>query len=148
VTRWAVLAAIVAVLAAGSAAAAPLPGLVTPSGNIHCFVVPVSGSTHSDLICNIARAAYATALAQFCQSQPQSGLDWKGFELQRAAKGKIVCVHGILHKPSDTPTFRTLGYGKTWHRGVFTCVLRRTGLTCRNGARHGVFLGRRTYRLF
>jgi hypothetical protein len=146
--RCAALVAVVAVLAAGSAAAAPLPGVVTPSGNIHCFVVPVSGSTHSDLICNITHAVYATALAQFCQSQPQSGLDWKGFELQPVSKGKIVCAHGILHRRSDTPTFRTLGYGKSWHRGAYTCVLRTAGLTCTNGARHGVFVGRRTYRLF
>jgi|tagenome__1003787_1003787.scaffolds.fasta_scaffold20768166_2 hypothetical protein len=133
---------------AGTARAAQLPGVVTPSGNIHCFAAPVAGTTKTDLVCNIAHALYAPALAQFCGTRPQSGLDWKGFELTSRAKGTIICAHGALHKPSDTLAFRPLRYGKTWRHGAYACVSRTTGVTCTNAARHGIYVGRVRYRLF
>ena len=48
----------------------------------------------------------------------------------------------------DTPRFVTLAYGKTWRSHGFTCVSRLSGLTCTNGARHGLFLSRASYRLY
>ena len=38
--------------------------------------------------------------------------------------------------------------GDSWNHGDFTCVVRKAGLTCRNRARHGWFLGRWSYKLF
>ena len=38
--------------------------------------------------------------------------------------------------------------GDSWNDGDFTCVVRKAGLTCRNRARRGWFLGRSSYKLF
>ena len=47
------------------------------------------------------------------------------------------------------PTDQVLGFGERWSQTGFGCVSRRSGLTCRNDARHGWWLGRfRGYRVF
>jgi hypothetical protein len=46
-------------------------------------------------------------------------------------------------------TNHVLGFGQRWARPEFRCVSRRSGLTCRNDAKHGWWLGRfRGYRVF
>jgi Family of unknown function (DUF6636) len=132
---------------AGAAAAARLPGVETPSRNISCFYVPVRPTARANLLCNIKRAVYTRALQRHCISQP-IGLDWHGFELPDTKKGSVLCAGGIMYDPRDTPTLHVLPYGRTWRFRAFTCVSRRTGLTCRNRAGHGLFLSRESYRLF
>ena len=138
---------LVLLVCAGSAAAARLPGVKTPSKNISCFFVPVRPTTHSNLLCNIQHAAYTGALQRKCISPP-TGLDWHGFELPDAKKASIVCAGGIMYDARDTPTFVTLAYGKVWRYRGFTCTSRVTGLTCTNRSGHGLFLSRESYRLF
>lgn len=43
---------------------------------------------------------------------------------------------------ADGATARVLRFGRTWTEGGFTCKSRRSGLTCRNRAAHGWWLGR------
>jgi hypothetical protein len=46
------------------------------------------------------------------------------------------------------PHARVLRYGQRWQGGAFSCMSRRTGLTCRNRSRHGFFLSRTSWRVF
>jgi hypothetical protein len=138
---------LVLALAAGSAAAARLPGVQTPTRNIKCFYVPVRPTAHGNLLCDIKRSSYARRLQRHCISPP-TGLDWHGFQLSETRKGEVLCAGGIMYDGRDKPTFVTLGYGRTWRHKGFTCVSRFAGLTCTNRAGHGLFLSRESYRVF
>jgi hypothetical protein len=141
--------AVVAVLVlAGTAGAATLPGVKTPTRNISCFYVPVKPTTHGNLLCDIKQASYTGALQHQCIDGP-AGLDWHGFSLSETKKAQVVCTGGVLYDIGrDTPRYVVLAYGNTWHAHGFTCVSRFTGLTCTNRAGHGLFLSRASYRLF
>jgi hypothetical protein len=140
------LVLVVLVVTAAAAAAARLPGVRTPTRNISCFYVPIRPTAHANLLCNIEHSSYAAALQRHCISPP-TGLDWHGFELSDTKEAQIVCAGGIMYDARDKPTLVTLAYGRTWRFKAFTCVSRRTGLTCTNGAGHALFLSRETYRL-
>jgi len=138
-----------AVPAVGAAAKVPLPGFHSPSGNIRCLFVPgsrgPSGSSPSVLHCSIAAASYAQALQERCIAGPS--VDWHGFELAAAGRGRVTCSGGILYSPAtQRPTYVDLAYGRTWRQGAFTCVSRTTGVTCRNRAGHGLFVSRGSWR--
>ena len=131
-----------AALAAFALALAPLPGVVTPTGNIHCFYVPAKPA---HLLCDIHRAAYSAREQDGCQAR--AGLDWHGWEVYATRRTTTVCSGGILYNSNkDKPVFRRLAYGRTWHFGAFTCTSRFTGLTCATGTGHGIFLSRQAWR--
>jgi hypothetical protein len=135
-----VLLALTAVSA--QAKRSPLPGLVTPSANIHCFYVP---APPAHLLCDIHRAAYARREQDSCMAR--SGLDWHGWEVYAARRATTVCSGGILYNSNrNFPAYRRLAYGSTWHFAAFTCASRITGLTCMTSKGHGVFLSRRSWR--
>jgi hypothetical protein len=121
------------------AAAASLPGVRTPSGNIRCAATPAA------LHCDIAQASYRARLQARCITPPSS-LDWHGFELTPTGKGAVTCSGGIL--VMGPVRYVTLAYGRSWHYGAYTCRSRVTGLTCTNRAGHGLFLSRLSYRVF
>ena len=117
------------VLAVLVAIKTPLPGVVTPSGNIHCFYVP---GPPGHLLCDIHQAAYATREQNGCQAR--TGLDWHGWEVYVNRKTVPVCTGGILcNSNRDVPRYTRLAYGRTWHFAHFTCTSRSTGLTCTGG---------------
>jgi hypothetical protein len=138
------LCALALFFAAEATAATQLTGVRTPTGNIMCLRL----SGHSgDLLCAIRHADYATRLQQRCMAPGDAGLDWHGFTLGPTGKGLVNCSGGILYAPSTQhPSYTTLGYGRTWRAGPFTCTSRPTGLTCRNARGHGLFLSRATWR--
>lgn len=141
-----VCAGVLAFAVAGGAAAArtPIPGIRTPSGNITCLLVP---GTPAMLRCSIRQAVYAATLQARCLAPNGSGVDWHGFELSPARKGAVTCSGGILYSPAtQRPVYTVLPYGRAWRKGAFTCVSRRTGLTCRNSRGHGLFLARESWR--
>jgi hypothetical protein len=140
------LALLVAVLAlAGTAAAAPLPGVRTPTGNIRCFYVPIKPTTHGTLLCDLKRASFAHVAQAKCMAR--AGLDWHGFALPWNRSGDLSCSGGILYDVGrDTPSVRVLAYGRTWRYRGFACTSRRTGLTCVNGHGHGLILSRAEWR--
>jgi hypothetical protein len=119
--------------------ASALVGLHTPSRNITCV------DTGPSLICNVRQASYTAKLQQRCMAPPTS-LDWHGFELSAHGKGQVACSGGVL--VMGNVRYTTVSYGTTWRHGAYTCVSRASGLTCRNRARHGVFISRAAYRLF
>jgi len=139
-------ALLTAVLAAVPALAAktPIPGLVTPSGNIRCFETPRPPVT---LHCEIRSSSYGAPLQQRCITR--ATVDWHGFELGARTKGAVTCSGGILYSPdTERIVYRTVGYGTTWRSGPISCVSTRSGLTCRNGAGHGLFISRERWRAF
>jgi uncharacterized protein DUF6636 len=98
------------------------------------------------LSCSIARANYAKRLIAYC-ARPQIGVDWAGFTLGKRTRGSVECSGGTIYDPgTQTPRYITLAYGKTWRHSVFACTSRTTGVTCRNGAGHSLFVSRESYR--
>jgi hypothetical protein len=142
------LVAVVAVLAVGGTAlAARLPGVKTPTRNISCFYVPIKPTSHGTVLCGIKRASYAATAQGACQRR--AGLDWHGFSLPWNGHGSLSCSGGVLYDIGrDTPTYHVLAYGSTWRYRGFTCTSRLTGLTCTNTGGHGLFLSRQSYRLW
>jgi len=137
--RFLAFALVAAALAAPLAIAAPLPGVRTPTHNITCALTPAA------LHCDIARSVYRSRLQKRCLAPP-TGLDWHGFELTPKGRGAVTCSGGVL--VMGAVRYVTLGYGRSWRRGGYTCRSRLTGLTCTNRAGHGLFLSRASYRTF
>lgn len=138
---------ILAVALAAAAATAPaadartkLPGVVSPSGNLSCFYVPVGR-----LLCNVKHASYLARLQDGCQAR--TGLDWHGFTLPAVRPAAPSCAGGIQYNSNhDVPSPHTLAYGRTWRFGAFTCVSGVTGLTCTSRYGHGLFLSSQSWR--
>jgi hypothetical protein len=126
---------------APAAGATQLPGVRTPTGNIRCLLLSGQGR---GLLCTIDHAGYAARLRQRCIAPGGAGVDWHGFTLSPTGKGLLNCSGGILY--TRRPRYVTLEYGRTWRAGPFICISTRTGLTCRNGRGHGLFLARESWR--
>ena len=121
---------------------AALPGVATPSGNIHCFYVPAKPA---HLLCDIHQASYSAREQDACQAR--AGLDWHGWEVYATRRALPVCTGGILYNSNkDKPVFTTLAYGRKWSFAAFTCTSQITGLTCTTGQGHGLFLSRQSWR--
>jgi hypothetical protein len=128
---------------AAPAAAATLPGIRSPSGNITCLYVTEKAQF---LLCQIAKADYEPSLRKHCASAPYY-VDWAGFSLPAKGKGVVACAGGPAYDPqTEHPHYATLGYGKTWRRGPFTCRSATTGITCTNGAGHRLFVSLGSWR--
>jgi hypothetical protein len=137
-------------LVAGTASAAVVPGLRSPSGNIRCvYAAPTDARNRGALFCTIAHASYAARLQNRClnpNGEQGAGVDWHGFMLGVKGRGEVVCSGGALW--FGTPGYRTVSYGRSWHAGPYTCASRPTGVTCTNRRGHGLFLSRESYRLW
>ena len=123
--KLAILAAMLlaATVPAAQAAKTPLPGVVTPSGNIHCFYVP---GPPGHLLCDIHQAAYNKQEQAGCMAR--AGLDWHGWEVYATRKTVTTCSGGILYNSNTgTPKYTTLAYGKTWQLRVVHLHLARHG---------------------
>ena len=132
-----------AVPASASAKKTPLPGFHSPSGNIRCYY---EGGRPAVLRCQIGQAAYTKRLVAYCGAPP-IGVDWAGFELTATRKGAVTCSGGVLYSPeTQVPVFVNQPYGTTWRRGGFRCDSRRTGVSCRSRAGHGLFISRASWR--
>jgi hypothetical protein len=140
--RLAVIVIVFCVSATAGQAATVIPGFRSPTGNIACLLVP---GPPASIMCNLAHAGYAKTLQDRCHSS--ASLDWHGFQLLATKAGSTVCSGGILYSPgTQHPRYVTLAYGRTWQHGTFTCTSRVTGVTCRNGANHGLFVSRESWR--
>ena len=128
--------------AAGNSGARVVPGISSPSGNIRCYYDSKAGGPRGAtplLTCGLRHAAYAMRLQRRCLAG-----DWHGFGLTAKSMPTLFCAGNANY--SIRPVYTTLGYGRSWARGPFTCTSRVTGVTCRNQSGHGVFLSRQSYR--
>jgi hypothetical protein len=115
-----------------------LPGFRSPTTNIRCFVV-------HKLYCYIGSSNYAASLQTLCMHR--DGLDWHGFELGSRTRGRVFCTSNSPYDMGrQQPSNRILQYGRSFHRGSFTCTSRVTGVTCRNANGHGLFVSRQAWR--
>jgi hypothetical protein len=114
-------------------------GFQTPTGNIYCELV---GEAQDNLRCEIG------SLLNPIPRQPYRGFcefDWGGgFLLSEAGKPHILCISDTIR---DRDKY-VLPYGRSWSNSGFTCVSRRTGLTCSNTTGNGFFLSRERWRVF
>lgn len=134
--------ALARVVASAKRIVTPLPGFRSPSGSISCFVVGVKPSL---LHCDVTHATYAAALQSRCMAR--ASLDWHGFDLA-AGKGAVSCAGGIPYSPAtQRPSYVVLPYGRRWRSAGFTCSSEPTGVTCTNGAGHGLFVSRQFWRV-
>jgi hypothetical protein len=137
--RRALIAALVALVALGSfaASASALTRFATPSRNIGCV------GDRTELRCDI-RTTSATA-----PKKPKScRFDWgDAVAVGRKGRGHRVC-HSDTALPVPGRRIRILKYGTSIRLGTIVCASRKSGLTCRNAARHGFFLSRARIRVF
>jgi hypothetical protein len=119
------------------AAIQTLPGFRSPSGNIKCFVAKAP-------YCSINRAGYTKQLQDRCIAR--TGLDWHGFKLA-GTRARVYCTSNPPYDMGkQRPSNAKLAYGKTFRHAGFTCTSRVTGVTCRNGAGHALFISRQAWR--
>lgn len=110
-----------------------------PSNNIFCAYVLSTQPKEKWLRCDIMSGI---------KPKPKGACKYEGDRGVAASMG----IYGKASFPCTSDTvYNTsapkLGYGKTWRRGGFVCVSKKSGLRCRNKSAHGFFLSRqRSYR--
>jgi hypothetical protein len=119
-----------AALAAGGQSA-----FQTPSKNIGCIYLGPTGKDKVYFRCDIGGGLHPVP------PKPKNcDLDWGyGYEMNSATGRAFTFCAGDTAKVPSAPV---LQYGKTWHRGPFTCLSQSIGLKCWNLAKHGFFLSR------
>ena len=140
--RFSLLTVMALLVCAAGAQAATISGFRSPSRNISCALV----AKPATLFCSIAQSSYVQRLQRHCLRPDGSGVDWHGFELGAARAGEVTCSGGVL--VMGTVVYRTVPYGTTWRRGPFRCASARTGVTCRSGHAHGLFISRASWRVW
>ncbi len=131
---------LVAAAVAASATAAPQKSYFTfkaQGGLVECGIFVGGAYSESLLRCDIR-----TGLKPKVKRPKGCHFDY-GSTLELRAKGRAFpgCVSDAIGRAQTT-----LGYGKTYKRGPFTCTSARSGLTCKNAAKHGFFLGKSAWR--
>jgi len=71
-------------------------------------------------------------------------VDWTGASMGPRGKAGPTCAGDTVYDRSAP----ILAYGRTWSYGGIVCTSRTSGLTCRNGDKHGFFLSRQKVKLF
>ena len=124
------VALIAALTAMVRAPAAQAVDFRTPSKAAYCDFVPQGGIVDG--------VATPRTDDMFCWT-PRDG-----FTVQMTVRGRPqeVAGRGSHLEGAYAPVTRVLRFGQRWRRGGFSCVSRRSGLTCVNRARHGWWLGR------
>ena len=116
-----------------------LQSFQTPSGNIACMA-HLDDDGRWTLRCDIGRRDWDGGSAgEDCDLD-----DGDSLGLNATGRAYWVCHGDTVLGPGSA----VLSYGSTWRAGPFTCTVERTGVTCRNRARHGFTLSRASYRIF
>jgi hypothetical protein len=134
------ISVLAAAAVAASATAAPQKGYFTfktPGGQIQCGVFIAGKYSESLLRCDIR-----TGLKPSVKRPKGCHFDYGStLELRPTGRAFPGCVSDAIGRIQQT-----VGYGKTYKKGPFTCKSARAGLTCRNAARHGFFLSKKAWR--
>jgi Family of unknown function (DUF6636) len=128
-----------AALAAPAWAADVFVTIKTPTGNISCAYSRLTGQPA------VLRCDIRSGLVPRPPRPKGCALDWAyGYEMRTTGRAHTFCAGDTVLDARA----RVVGYGRSWTRGGFTCVSRRTGLTCRNRSGHGFVLSRKHSRTF
>jgi hypothetical protein len=140
ILRLTLLAAAVLATAAlrPSARTVQLESFQTPSGNIACMADDMDGNGRWELRCDVGARDWEGPSARGCELDSGDAVG-----MRPTGRPFWVC-HGDTILRSGP----VLGYGSTWRKGPFTCVVARTGVACRNRSQNGFTLSRASYRLF
>jgi hypothetical protein len=101
----------------------------------------------SCLACLVAAAARADDYVSFVSPSGNIGcdLDWgNSFAVGASGGGYLACVGDSVFDPGAF----TLGYGKSFSLGPFTCSSEKTGMTCVNPQGHGFKIAKARQQLF
>jgi hypothetical protein len=66
-----------------------------------------------------------------------------GFTVRMGRRGHPSTEYVLRHQDFQPRVRRVLRFGERWRKSGFRCTSRRSGLTCRNRAGNGWWLGRR-----
>ena len=122
------------------------------------LLITLITSAHADSFRTPNKAAYCyfTAKGEPAEGGPASNHQlwcWTpndGFALNmNRPRGKAYKGYDDRFKGNYPSMDRVLRFGQRWSRPGYTCASRSTGLTCKNRAGHGWWLGRfKGYKLF
>jgi hypothetical protein len=116
----------------------------TPSKNIGCVYATFDAAPNSPALPPQLRCDIGTGLRPKPPKPAKCILNWgDSFEMFKHGRVDVTC-----HGDTALGGKHILAYGQTWRHNGFTCVSRRTGLTCTNLSRHGFFLSRARSRSF
>ena len=136
--RVLVIATLAGVLAVpGTAEALVTKTFRTPSKNIACAFYPASITGRAVFRCDLL-SGLKPKPARHCD------VDWTGASMGPRGKAGPTCAGDTVYDRSAP----VLAYGRTWSYGGIVCTSRTSGLTCRNGDKHGFFLSRDSWRVF
>ena len=116
-----------AAITAGTASASQIAQMTTPARNMRCDI-----RSHTFV----------------SPTQPKScPLDYgDSFSLGATGAARWTCHGDTALPPPNGAGFTTVGYGRNWTWGPFTCQVRMTGVTCRNNSGKGFFLSKQAAR--
>lgn len=120
--------AALALLTSAVAGAATLESFRMPSRNVGCLYSTAPAGLRCDILSGLKP-----------EPRRKCELDWTGFYLSPNGRAAPNCAGDTVYDRRAP----VLAYGRTWHRGAFTCVSKATGLRCRNRAGHGFVLARK-----
>jgi hypothetical protein len=69
----------------------------------------------------------------------------QAFLLRRSGAARPICAGDTVLSATDSHAFP---YGKTWLLGPYSCISRKTGLSCRNPEGHGMSLSLEAQKVF
>jgi hypothetical protein len=108
-----------------------------PSKRIGCAV----SSDPSTIRCDTAFQTRFSRSGHRCQF----GDYGQAFEMRRSGAAKAICAGDTV---LSAPDARTIPYGRTWLLGPYTCISRKSGLSCRNPDGHGIALSLQAQKVF
>lgn len=109
----------------------------TPTGRIGCAVT----KDPTTLRCDTAFQTRFSRSGHRCEF----GDYGQAFELRRSGAARAICAGDTVLSANDA---RTIPYGKTWLLGPYTCISRKSGLSCRNPEGHGLALSLQAQKVF
>jgi hypothetical protein len=127
--------ALVLFVTALSVVAQNTAGFQTPTGNIYCLA-----QENKELRCDIQINS-----AKLPPKPKDCNLEWgNAFGMDLNGKSERFCHGDTIFNPK----YPVLGYGKTWRNQGFTCVSKKSGVTCTNKKKHGWQISKTNQTLF
>lgn len=117
-------------------------GFKTPTGNIHCMLIPAASNAVSPAVlrCDLQKIDNRPVRPKSCDLEYGQAFEVSLF----AVKGERLCAGDTVADEK----WPVLPYGGIWQREGFSCLSEQTGLTCFNIKRAGFTLSRSQQAVF